>query len=354
MATANAPANNSTGTSIQVKSNPTAMALKNTMLSPHFQASLKATLPKHVSADKIVRLVMGSFQTNPKLLECTPESILFSVMQSAALGLEPSGGVLGQGYLVPFYSSKDRRFLCQFIPGYRGLCKLARQSGEVQQIWAEVVYEKDQFTYSMGLSPDIKHVRNDKEADPGPMTHVYAVARFTDGTPQFIVMNRREVEAIKKSTKSKDKQGNIFGPWADHEPEMWKKTAIRRLCKQLPLSVEAQTLMQQTESNDGVSMLAAAFEALPGPGEDDQEPIDAEHSEASQEGETAGDESQTEEATAAADDDPLAGLADRVKGCKSEKAVLALDAEYRAKDLTDFQIIHLDDVIKEALDKFKK
>jgi recombination protein RecT len=42
-----------------------------------------------------------------------------------------------------------------------------------------------------------------------------------------------EVEDVKKSSKA----GN-FGPWKTHEDEMWRKTAIRRLAKYLPLSVE--------------------------------------------------------------------------------------------------------------------
>lgn len=246
-------------TGLTIKADPRAMALANVFSGPKFQASLRSTLPKHLDAGRMVRLVLGTFQTTPRLLECTPESVILSVMRSAAMGLEPDG-VLGQGYLVPFYSTKNRRYECQFIPGYRGLAKLARQSGEVADVWAEVVWDCDckepgLFTYELGLHPTLRHVRNDETTDRGKLRYVYAVARFRDGERKFVVMNRAEVEAIKAGSQSRDKEKKLVGPWVEYEAEMWKKTAVRRLCKLLPMSVDADRYVREDEQLEGTGEL---------------------------------------------------------------------------------------------------
>lgn len=246
---------NGGGTAIALKSDPRALQIKQLLETPKMQQSLRAAMPKHLDPGKLVRVVLGSFQKNPKLLECNPESILYSIMQSAALGLEPDGGVLGQGYLVPFWNGKAKRMECQFIPGFRGLIKLARQSSEVADVDAQVVYEKDEFSYELGLNQTLKHKRNDEVADPGKLKYVYAVARFRDGERKFVVLNEREVHAIRAKSASKTREGQLIGPWVEHEAEMWKKTAVRRLCKMLPLSVDvARKIAAENEETGEIQL----------------------------------------------------------------------------------------------------
>jgi hypothetical protein len=81
---------------------------------------------------------------------------------AAALGLDCSGN-LGSGYLVPFYNNKIRAMEATFIPGYRGLLDLARRSGEIEDIFAECVYESDEFDYELGATPRLRHVPKDFE-----------------------------------------------------------------------------------------------------------------------------------------------------------------------------------------------
>jgi len=65
---------------------------------------------------------------------------------------------------------------------------------------------------------------------------VYAVAHWRTGDKQFEIMTRSQVEAIKSRSRSRDKNGNLVGPWITDEAEMWRKTAIRRLMKYMELS----------------------------------------------------------------------------------------------------------------------
>lgn len=216
----------------------------------NFRKALASVLPTTVTPERIIRVVLSAMQAQPKLLQCAGDTVILSILRAASMGLEPDGGTLGQGYLVPFWSGKNRRLECQFIPGYRGLVKLAANSGEVADVSAEVVYEGDTFRYELGLQPTLEHVRNDKSTGERVLAYVYAIARFRDAAvpPKFIVLNRADVEKIKETTASRNKNGEIVGPWVEWESEMWKKTAIRRLCKQLPLSIERQTLIQAEPS----------------------------------------------------------------------------------------------------------
>ena len=90
-------------------------------------------LPKFLPAERLVRVALTAISEQPKLLECTQESIILALMDAARLGLEP-GGSLKQAHLVPFKTT------CVLIPDYRGLAELARRSGQVRDVYAQVVY----------------------------------------------------------------------------------------------------------------------------------------------------------------------------------------------------------------------
>lgn len=197
---------------------------------------LAMALPTHVKADRILRILMTTVQRTPKLLDCTRETLFGAIMQASQLGLEPDG-VLGQAYLVPYNNRKKGTVECQLIPGYKGLIKLAYQSGEVVSIRARVVREKDKFSYAYGLNERLEHEPH-RGADAGALVAVYAVAKTKgDSEPQFLVMEKHEVDEVRDRSRASND-----GPWVTDYPEMAKKTVLRRLCKLLPASVEKDNL----------------------------------------------------------------------------------------------------------------
>ncbi len=200
---------------------------------------IKDVLPKHMSAEKMVRVVSAAVSRNPLLLECTPLSFVSAVITASQLGLEPVGP-LQEAYLVPYKNGKTGQFEAQFMVGYRGLVKLARNSGEISGIEAHVVYEKDKFEVQFGTESKVVHVPC-LEDDPGKRVAVYAVAYFKDpnARPQFEVMTPSQIEHIRSKSRAKD-----AGPWITDADEMWRKTAVKRLCKYLPLSVELATAIE--------------------------------------------------------------------------------------------------------------
>ena len=194
-------------------------------------AAIRQALPKHISADRLLRVAQTAVTTTPGLLNCYIPSLLGGIMQCAQLGLEPNT-VLGHAYLIPFKNNKRKRTDVQVIVGYKGLIDLARRSGQIVSIAAHAVREQDEFRFQYGLNETLDHIPADGER--GRITHFYAVAHMKDGGHAFEVMPRKEVDSIMKSSQSAGK----YGPWKDHYEEMGRKTAARRLAKWLPLSIE--------------------------------------------------------------------------------------------------------------------
>jgi recombination protein RecT len=202
------------------------------LASPSMQAQIKAALPRHMTPERLARIVTTEIRKVPKLAECTPVSFFGAVIQCAQLGLEP-GNALGHAYLLPY--GKD----VQLIIGYRGMIDLARRSGQIVSIDARAVYEGDKFECRLGLDPHIEHEpdwNNPNRTQGDKLQFVYAVAKLKDGGIQFDVMSRAEVEAI----RGRSKAGN-GGPWKTDYQAMALKTVVRRLFKFLPVSIEIQT-----------------------------------------------------------------------------------------------------------------
>lgn len=196
-------------------------------------------LPKHLTAERMMRVAITAVQKQPKLLECSPLSIIGSVIEASQLGLEPDG-ILGQAYLVPFWNGKTKQMEAQLQPGYRGLIALARRSNEISTLFSELVYAKDKFKVVKGDSPKLVHEPNYDAEDRGELRGAYAVVLYKDGGKDFEYMPMAELNKIRAASKAKDRDGNEYGPWATHPEQMYLKCPIRRLAKRLPLSPEFQ------------------------------------------------------------------------------------------------------------------
>ena len=159
-----------------------------------FKDQIAAALPKHLTPDRMARIVLTEVRKVPKLLKCDPKSLFGAVIQASQLGLEP-GSALGHAYLIPYGKNVN------LIIGYRGMIDLARRSGQIKSIEARVVHEGDEFSYKFGLKPDLNHVPSGNKKN-GAMTHVYAVAHLSDGGLQWDVMNRAEVEKIRAGSQA--------------------------------------------------------------------------------------------------------------------------------------------------------
>lgn len=204
------------------------------------EADIVQTLAKGLDPQRLINVGLQGITRSPRLLQCTPASIIMALRDAAELGLEPSG-LMGSAYLVPYRNKKTQKYEAKLIPGYRGLIDLARRSGEVKTVEAHVVRERDVFDYAYGTDAFLIHKPflnrgelddEDKPLDGGRYIGAYALAKLTSGDAQFEVMDIPQIEAIRARSRAADD-----GPWVTDWAEMARKTPTRKLLKYLPLSV---------------------------------------------------------------------------------------------------------------------
>jgi recombination protein RecT len=201
--------------------------------------AIAQALPKHLTADRMARLLLTEFYKNPKLMQCTRASIVGGVLQSSQLGLEIGSG-LGHAYLIPFNANKKignewvTTVEAQLVIGYQGMLDLARRSGELISIHAAAVRKGDHFVYKRSLDGDV--LEHEERYETDDFTHFYAMARFKNGGHSYIVWPIKKIR--EHALRHSKVRGKLVGPWESDFEAMCIKTMIRALFKFLPRSVE--------------------------------------------------------------------------------------------------------------------
>ena len=221
---------------------------------PEVVASITAALPRHMDGEKFAKIALTAINKNPKLLDCTRESLMLAMLQSAALGLEPNGR---DAHLIPYGNQ------CQFQLDYKGIVQLVRRSGEIADIHCDVVRRGDFFEYRFGKV--VNHVpwflRDDakKPAAPGEIYAVYSRVEMKDAGVACDVMSVEEINQIRDGRSQGYKSAKKYNkshPWDYEEQggsycEMAKKTVFKRHSKWLPISSElVEALAKEDEADD--------------------------------------------------------------------------------------------------------
>lgn len=257
------------------------VAIKNDLAIkiPAISDALPQTIKKYLTPERLTKVALMAIMKNETLQKCSRASILNSVIELAQLGLEP-GGVMGRAYLVPYWDKKTNGYNCQPQIGYRGYLALARRSGQLKTVTANVVYEADEFNLDLASeSPPVHKPR--LKGDRGKPFCAYCIAIFQDGGRHVEVMTVDEIEAIHHRSQSylsalRNKYDE-FGPWTTDWNEMAKKTVVRRAAKYWPISIELADAMElDNKSDTGITMETLASEpAQEEPKSRTQEALDA-------------------------------------------------------------------------------
>ena len=184
-------------------------------------------LPKHLTPERMLRVLQNAVSRNHKLLECTKPSIANAIVTASELGLEPNTP-LGLCHIIPYGGQAT------FQIGYQGLIELAYRSGRVRNIYAETVHERDTFRITLGLHKDLIHEPG--TGDRGKPIAYYAVVEIDGIAPQFAVMTRGEVEA--HGRKYSQSYARKDSAWQTSFDAMAKKTVIKAVLKYAPKSID--------------------------------------------------------------------------------------------------------------------
>lgn len=218
------------------------------------KGEIARAVPRHIDPERLVRVALTACVQNPKLLECTRESLMQAVMQSAGLGLVPDG-LLGSAYLVPYKNKKrDGSYLMEatFQIGYQGMIDLATRGDRIAAVIPEVVHSKDTFEYWRDVEKDhFKHKPYEGDDDAGPLTHAYCIVRRKDGTASVTVLPKAKIEKEHRAhSKRKDD-----GPWVDNYEAMCKKTMVLVALKYEPKSTElAKAVAREEYMEQGIEI----------------------------------------------------------------------------------------------------
>jgi recombination protein RecT len=211
---------------------------------------LAVVVPRHTDPNKLVRLGLAAIMKDPNLLKCTPASLLLSLLQIASLGLEPNTP-LQQAYL---WGTKNKKKIkqpngatietwvdeAQPIIGYRGYILLATQAGDLADVDADTVYEKDVLRVFRGTSPRIEHEPFQGD-NAGPMVGTYTTWTLPSGAVKFHYWPLHRIKTyIKKFGFAKGAGGTSYlkSTYRDHEEAMVLKGNIRDATRFWPLSTE--------------------------------------------------------------------------------------------------------------------
>lgn len=211
------------------------MDIRSTLQSENVMNQVSLALPKGMDTGRFMRIVVTACNKNPKLTECDPQSILLSVMQAAAMGLECDGR---QAHLIPRWNGKKNCFEAQFQSDYKGLVGLVRKNPSVSDVYAVNVFSADMFVIKQGLHRDLIHEEAPVTEDRGKFLGSYAVVQFKDGSASWEWMRASDIYAIRDRSdgwKAHVEKG-FSTPWKTDEGEMAKKTVLKRLLKLADLS----------------------------------------------------------------------------------------------------------------------
>lgn len=200
----------------------------NTLLSPEMTDRYKAVLPKEVSLQKFTRVVVTALQMNPALLNCNRTSFYNATVRAAQDGLMPDGR---EGAIIEFNRKGpggNWEKAAQWMPMRAGLIKRMATAGI--RVDSHVVREGDQFSYILGDNPRIDHVPK-FGVEETPIIAAYAIATLADGSKVREVLSRSDIDSIRGASRAKDS-----GPWVSWFSEMARKSAIKRLYKNLPIT----------------------------------------------------------------------------------------------------------------------
>lgn len=189
-------------------------------------------------AEMLIRLGCHAVRVSKELRECSFESIYMALIVSARLGLEP-WGPLGEAHLVAFRSQAT------LLPGYKGLIKLAMESGAITSARSQVVFAGDTFELDLG-DRERGLVHKVGVGDRGEPIGAYAIFQV-DGAPnEYEWMPWSDVTQIQNASRARN------GPWSVWPNEMARKAVLKRGLKQFPLGFRySQAAMIDHAASDG-------------------------------------------------------------------------------------------------------
>jgi len=171
----------------------------------------------------------------PALEVCTKDSIANSLLDMVVQGLSPAKT---QCYFVVYGTQ------LQMLRSYFGTQAVLKRLNDVNDIWANVIYEGDEFEYEIdrGIDKLISHKTQFQNRD-NEIIGAYAVIQKADGEEILTPMTRKEIEASWGQSKTQQAVHKKF------PQEMAKRTVINRAAKAFINTSDDSDLLVESINN---------------------------------------------------------------------------------------------------------
>lgn len=151
------------------------------------------------------------------LEKCTTESVYNALLDMVTQGLSPAKT---QCYFIPYGNT------VKLNRSYFGTMKVVKQLPEVKDIYAQIIFEGDEFEAENvdGRWKFVSHKSSWKNQD-NPIEGAYCVIEKTDGEKILTIMTKKEIDKSWAQSRNGSVQKNF-------PQEMAKRTVINRAAKQ--------------------------------------------------------------------------------------------------------------------------
>jgi len=140
----------------------------------------------------------NAYRAQPKLWNCTPETVLGASLKAAQLGLAPNDS-RNLAWIIPYGTE------AQFQLGYGGVMELARRAVRGLKFEGHPVHPNDDFDLDYGTNTMTHRPAVAKKMARGGEAYAWYVrATFPDGTTQVQVLDKEQVEYHRSFSKQKN------------------------------------------------------------------------------------------------------------------------------------------------------
>ena len=169
-----------------------------------------------------------------------PKSIVRSVVNAVLSGLDPMP-LKGECYFIPY---KDK---LQFQLGWRGLVRLAVDSGNISRVGVKEVRQGELKAIDEFGEPEVEFSINNQDKIIG----YYAAFETMSGFTKKMFMSKEDIEKHAKEYSQTYKKG--LGVWKDNFDSMAKKTVLKLLLSKFaPKSQKlSEALRKDQQAHDG-------------------------------------------------------------------------------------------------------
>lgn len=234
--------------------------------------SKREALPTNFNKTRFLQNCMTVLQDTKDIQKADPVSVARTMLKGAFLGLD----FFNRECYAIIYGNQ-----VQFQTDYKGEVKLAKKYSvrPIKDIYAKLVREGDEFEEVIEEGVPTINFRP-KPFNDGEILGAFAVALFADGGIIYETMSTSDIEDTRKNY-SKQANGQA---WTKSKGEMYKKTVLRRLCKNIELDFDTIEQAEAFEDGSGFD-----FDREPKPSQPAQRSplnvVDAEYTEIKEDGE---------------------------------------------------------------------